>query len=86
MAGSKGRVLTGAEQVVDGAEATRRRRIVTVGLVHAGDTDGPHRETVYSPNAFKVPYLGVDGIFTNKPDVLRTVVDSARTPPPAHCH
>jgi hypothetical protein len=38
--------------------------LVAVGLVHAGETDDPHRETVYSPNAFKVPYLGMDGTFT----------------------
>jgi hypothetical protein len=47
------------------------------GLVHAGDQAGHQHErhapplgTVYSPNAFKVPYLGLDGVFTIDPEEI----------------
>jgi hypothetical protein len=55
---------------------------VWVGLmlaasVQAGDDSGHHSErhhfhagTLYSPNAFKIPYLGFDGIFTIDPEEL----------------
>jgi hypothetical protein len=45
--------------------------LMAVGLVHAGAADGglsrrllPPAGMVYSRNAFKVPYLGLDGTFT----------------------
>jgi hypothetical protein len=45
--------------------------LMTAGPVHAGDHDRHHLErhfsplnVGYSPNAFKVPYLGLDGAFT----------------------
>ena len=51
--------------------------LLTTGLVHAGD-QAEHRHKqhapplgmVYSPNAFKVPYLGVDGVFTIDPEEI----------------
>jgi hypothetical protein len=53
--------------------------LMTIGLVHAGEPESPHRETVYSPNAFKVPYLGLDGTFTLDPEE-RSATDP-RNPP-----
>jgi hypothetical protein len=51
--------------------------LMTAGLVHAEDQDGharqhaaPLREIVYSPNVFKVPYLGLDGTFTVDPQEI----------------
>ena len=51
--------------------------LMTAGLVHAEDQDGhsrqhaaPLRGIVYSPNAFKVPYLGLDGTFTIDPQEI----------------
>jgi hypothetical protein len=45
--------------------------LMMVGLVHTGAAGGPPPKkavppvgAVYSPNAFKVPYLGLDGVFT----------------------
>ena len=51
--------------------------LMTAGLVSAEDQDGharrhaaPLREIVYSPNGFKVPYLGLDGTFTIDPQEI----------------
>ena len=48
--------------------------LMTAGLVHAEDQDGHSRQhargIVSSPNAFKVPYLGLDGIFAIDPQAI----------------
>jgi len=51
--------------------------LMTAGLVHAEAQAVHHRERhahtpgmVYSPNAFKVPYLGLDGVFTIDPEEI----------------
>ena len=51
--------------------------LMMAGLVHAAEQAGQPREQqafplgeVYSPNAFKVPYLGLDGTFTIDPQAI----------------
>jgi hypothetical protein len=55
-----------------------------IGLAHAGEREGPHRETGYSPTAFQVPSLVLDGTFTLDPEE-RSATDP-RNPPPVVFH
>ena|SRR6266566_7128721 len=60
--------------------------LMTAGFVHAGAPDGPRRARyvpapamVYSPNAFKITYLGLDGVFTIDPKEIPAT--DPRNPP-----